>query len=368
MAYFYLAVDGGGSSSEFLLADAELTPLTRFFTGSTSFKSVGEAAARANIERGVARLREELAVRDIELEDVYGTWGMSGCDSEADAAAYRDSIASCGLDLAQHHVCNDALLALRTVVQGAGVVVVAGTGSVAFGVDGLGNTHRIGGWGYQTSDLGSGYWIGAALLREALLFADGCREHDLAFDQVFHKLTKRNAEEGDATLGEAAASDSSPASDSAFTHSSARNVTADSADPNAPCLLAASSVRSTMIGEAAARLVRANDIAAFARIALEHEGSPACEAICTQAARYLARYAASMTRTLASCGCECAPVVLSGGLFASECFRNLVVAEILEQAARADATPSANNIHWVSQSPAYGGILMAQRRAADSFA
>lgn len=359
MAYFYLAVDGGGSSSEFLLADAELTPLTRFFTGSTSFKSVGEAAARANIERGVARLREELAVRGIALEDVYGTWGMSGCDSEADATAYRNALASCGLNLARHHVCNDALLALRTVTQGAGVVVVAGTGSVAFGVDELGGMRRIGGWGYQISDLGSGCWIGAALLREALLFADGCRDHDPAFDQVFRKLRMYCGKEG-AALGEAIVSNSFPASDSALTHLSAASTTADSADPNAPCLLAASSVCSTTLGEAAARLTSAADIAAFARIALESEGSPACKDIRTQAACHLAQYALSMARALANDGCEHAPLVLSGGLFANEGFRNLVVAKIAEYVARSEVPLDASDIRWVSQSPTYGGILIAQ--------
>ena len=39
---------------------------------------------------------------------------------------------------------------------GAGVIVIAGTGSVAFGRDAQGNTARAGGWGFAISDEGSG--------------------------------------------------------------------------------------------------------------------------------------------------------------------------------------------------------------------
>ncbi|WP_165053238.1 MULTISPECIES: BadF/BadG/BcrA/BcrD ATPase family protein [unclassified Adlercreutzia] len=305
-----LAVDGGGSSTELLLADAEGAELARFQVGSTSFKSVGPDAARAEIGEGVRRLRRELDEQGAALADVRGVWGLSGCDSAADAAAYRSALTACGLDLERHHVCNDALLALRTVADGAGVVVVAGTGSVALCVDAGGAVaRRIGGWGYQVSDLGSGCWAGAALLREALLHEDSCREDDPAFALVREAL----APEG------------------------------------ASCL-----------GEAAARLTRADELAALARIALECAASPACEDIRRQAARYLAGYAASLVRALSERGDAEAVVALAGGLFRNERFRNLVVDEIL-----ARTSLPARSIRHVSTSPAEGGIRMARAWARD---
>jgi glucosamine kinase len=48
--------------------------------------------------------------------------------------------------------------------QGAGIVVSAGTGSVAVGRDTAGKRHRIGGYGWQMGDEGSGYAIGRAAL------------------------------------------------------------------------------------------------------------------------------------------------------------------------------------------------------------
>ena len=54
--------------------------------------------------------------------------------------------------------------------NGAGVMVIAGTGSMAYGRDASGKTLRAGGWGFSIFDEGSGHWIGrsaiAAIMRD----------------------------------------------------------------------------------------------------------------------------------------------------------------------------------------------------------
>jgi N-acetylglucosamine kinase-like BadF-type ATPase len=71
-------------------------------------------------------------------------------------------------------VTNDALVAL---VAGAGhapgVVIVSGTGSIAFGRNAKDEAARSGGWGYILGDEGSGYWIGRHALRAVMREADG---------------------------------------------------------------------------------------------------------------------------------------------------------------------------------------------------
>jgi N-acetylglucosamine kinase-like BadF-type ATPase len=75
---------------------------------------------------------------------------------------------------AQVIVVNDALVAL---VAGAGdapgVVVVAGTGSIAYGRDAAGRAARAGGWGYLLGDEGGGFWIGRAALTAVVRQFDG---------------------------------------------------------------------------------------------------------------------------------------------------------------------------------------------------
>jgi glucosamine kinase len=71
-------------------------------------------------------------------------------------------------------VTTDIEIALSgAFADGPGIVVSAGTGSVAVGRDQQGNRHRIGGYGWQMGDEGSGYAIGRASLGAVSRARDG---------------------------------------------------------------------------------------------------------------------------------------------------------------------------------------------------
>jgi N-acetylglucosamine kinase-like BadF-type ATPase len=58
-------------------------------------------------------------------------------------------------------VVGDMVIALEAAFgDEAGVIAIAGTGSIVYGRDTTGRTARAGGWGYAISDEGSGHWIG----------------------------------------------------------------------------------------------------------------------------------------------------------------------------------------------------------------
>lgn len=64
------------------------------------------------------------------------------------------------------------------------MVVIAGTGSIILGIDRDGNYKQASGWGYNISDIGSGYWIGAKALEATLLYCDGCGSYSPFFDRI----------------------------------------------------------------------------------------------------------------------------------------------------------------------------------------
>jgi glucosamine kinase len=71
-------------------------------------------------------------------------------------------------------VGDDAESALLGAFAGLpGIVVIAGTGSAAYGRNAEGHTCRVGGHGYLLGDEGGGYWIGNQAVRRALVSADG---------------------------------------------------------------------------------------------------------------------------------------------------------------------------------------------------
>ena len=70
-------------------------------------------------------------------------------------------------------VVGDMEIALEAAFDtGPGVIVIAGTGSIAYGRDAAGATARAGGWGFAIGDEGSAHWIGREAVRAIL------REHD----------------------------------------------------------------------------------------------------------------------------------------------------------------------------------------------
>lgn len=71
-------------------------------------------------------------------------------------------------------VVTDAALARAAAFEGGpGVLLIAGTGSIAVAVDATGQQRRIGGLGWRMGDEGSAYWIGHAALRAVGRVCDG---------------------------------------------------------------------------------------------------------------------------------------------------------------------------------------------------
>ena len=97
-----------------------------------------------------------------------GTWG------DPDDRAFITGIARELVPCERIEVGGD----VHAVLMGAsfgrpGVIVYAGTGSIAYAVEASGRQHRTGGWGYLIDDLGGGYHTGRAALTAAFRASDG---------------------------------------------------------------------------------------------------------------------------------------------------------------------------------------------------
>ncbi len=99
--------------------------------------------------------------------------GIAGVDRPEDARAVEGIMRRIG-QRARTLIVNDALVALTAGAgEEPGVVVIAGTGSIAYGRNAAGHAARAGGWGYIIGDEGSGYWIGRHALGAVVHQADG---------------------------------------------------------------------------------------------------------------------------------------------------------------------------------------------------
>jgi len=165
---FYLAVDAGGTKTEYLLAD-EIREIARVRTGTIKRMRTDDATATRNLETGLAQLS---ASTGIAMQTVTSTCiGAAGSsvslvgDWIRAAFAQRVSGALC--------LTGDVDIALDAAFTGGpGVVVIAGTGSNVAGRGIQGVVTTVGGWGPALSDQLSGHRIGLQGLRALFLTID----------------------------------------------------------------------------------------------------------------------------------------------------------------------------------------------------
>ena len=176
---YYLGIDGGGTKTTCAVGD-EVHLLARAVSGPSNIVRVGEAEARKSLLQGV---QQACAAAGITPQQVAGTCvGGSGAAHPELAAVVRDclsEILSSSID-----VVGDMQIALEAAFDtGPGVIVIAGTGSIAYGRDQLGVTVRAGGWGFAIGDEGSAHWIGRSAVNSLLRASnriDGIPETPLA--------------------------------------------------------------------------------------------------------------------------------------------------------------------------------------------
>src|SRR5262245_13319697 len=163
-----LGIDAGGTKTVCLLADERGTVLGEARAGGANLQTAGEL----EVEKVLYRVMESaIGGRDISPDAIC--LGIAGVDRDEDAEAVRGIMRRIGFK-ARTLVVNDALVALVAGAgDRAGVVIVAGTGSIAYGHDGRGRAARAGGWGYLLGDEGSGFWIGRRALSAVVRHADG---------------------------------------------------------------------------------------------------------------------------------------------------------------------------------------------------
>lgn len=99
--------------------------------------------------------------------------GTTGIDTVGDLAIVRAFYASLTGFLCPMTLLSDAETALYTATGGVGAIVIAGTGSIAFGRNARGDTARCGGWPpCIMGDEGSGAWIGYRAVNHMSLLLD----------------------------------------------------------------------------------------------------------------------------------------------------------------------------------------------------
>ncbi len=163
-----LGIDVGGSKTVCQLADDDECVIAESRAEGANLQGAGELALEKVLHAVMENTLEGTGVIPAVI-----CLGIAGVDRATDEAVVRSIMSRIG-HKARILVVNDALIALQAGVgHAAGIVIVSGTGSIAYGRNDQGEAARAGGWGYVLGDEGSGYWIGRLALRAVVRHADG---------------------------------------------------------------------------------------------------------------------------------------------------------------------------------------------------
>ncbi|HVO12279.1 MAG TPA: BadF/BadG/BcrA/BcrD ATPase family protein [Vicinamibacteria bacterium] len=163
-----LGIDAGGTKTVCYLADGEARVLGEARGGGANLQTEGELGVEKVLH---AVMADATAAYAAGIDAIC--LGMAGFDRQGEGVVLRGIMRRIGAN-ARVVLVNDALVALVAGVgEAPGVVIICGTGSIAYGRNPRNQAARAGGWGYILGDEGSGYWIGRRALRAVARAADG---------------------------------------------------------------------------------------------------------------------------------------------------------------------------------------------------
>ena len=156
-----LGIDAGGSSTKWAVVDdagrwiasGRVAPL------SGHLYSVDAQAKAVDV-------LEQLRVNIAPFAPRVALAGVTGLTRGSELAAWLEQTINTALHLERCAVIGDMDLAYRAHYRpGEGIVLYAGTGSIAYHITRQLEVKRAGGRGYRIDDAGGGYWIGQRALR-----------------------------------------------------------------------------------------------------------------------------------------------------------------------------------------------------------
>ncbi|MEY3311276.1 MAG: hypothetical protein RL348_609 [Bacteroidota bacterium] len=172
--YTVIGIDGGGSKTRGRVVYGEQQ--VQRVIGSTRVGVVGFTEACERVVQLLVDLTNDAGIDKSEIDAVVV--GVAGIWLEEERQRFahllriiaRDS----GFNLHDLIATSDAEIALRGAFGSeAGIMLIAGTGTITLGKNKQGDLIRSGGWGIEIDDEGSGAWIGKKGLSACVKAIDG---------------------------------------------------------------------------------------------------------------------------------------------------------------------------------------------------
>jgi len=166
----YVGIDGGGSRAAAVATDVGGRVLARV-EGAAGLVRADAPLAGVDAIAGLARRAAQTAIQGASIRALC--CGLAGVGRSRERDAVRAALAGSGV-AGRVDIVTDVDAAMQDAFgTGPGLLLVAGTGSMAFGRTADGRTARAGGWGALLGDEGGGWTLALAGMRAVLRHHDG---------------------------------------------------------------------------------------------------------------------------------------------------------------------------------------------------
>ena len=189
--FFVIGIDGGGTKTAAVLVDEKGRSVAEDTGGPSNFQFIGVEQAAQVLFSTISNCCQKAGCQVSQVKSVVA--GLTGAGRQADQDRMRDAFSeyagNLGARFENLRIESDARIALEGAFEGAsGIILIAGTGSIAFGKTAEGEIFRVGGWGRVVGDEGSGYTIGREGLTAVSKEMDGRGKKTLLTELVAQKF------------------------------------------------------------------------------------------------------------------------------------------------------------------------------------
>ena len=175
-----LGVDGGATKTMCAVADEKFKVVGVGVAGPCNYNVVSVREARKNVKLAIKQACSNLNIRKKSIK--IGCFGIGGLTTDRDYEIISREIVPSNI-AEKRIIVNDVIVAFYAATRGEpGIVVVAGTGSIAYGLNNKGESAISNGWGWLMGDEGSAFDIARRALIAAAKAYDGRGEETILVD------------------------------------------------------------------------------------------------------------------------------------------------------------------------------------------
>ncbi|WP_373893437.1 N-acetylglucosamine kinase [Virgibacillus natechei] len=191
---YVMGVDGGGTKTTAVIADMNGKIVAKDTVGPTNPNLVSKKELKHTFLALFHSLRQHAPQQFSNISSIFA--GISGAGNATNQKVLQESIEPLLPDNTPIQIKADAINALYSGSYGSpGIVQIAGTGSITYGINGNLEHDRVGGWGYLLGDEGSGYDIGRKGIVAALQSVDGRGSKTILLPMLYAHFNVTNAQD-----------------------------------------------------------------------------------------------------------------------------------------------------------------------------